>query len=168
MKIADLNRENDMSGVWIYKLDSSVQCHPEIRKTTLGEAREELAGLIGDALILEEKTGSRIFPSLCGLPTGSYNAFEITDEGWNLLKTGIMGKSGFELLDQNTARSLEEVGIGQLIGSLVSSQPQTISQLVGHRLRVYKTGDGLTKDWIPERCNIELNESELIVSVWFG
>lgn len=157
-----------MSSVWVYKLDGSIQCHPEIRKSTLSEARKELSGLIGSAVILAEKTGSRIFPSLCGLPAGTYNAFEITDEGWKLLKTGISGKCGFDLLEQNTARSLEEVGIGQLIGSLVSSQPQTISQLVGHPLRAYKTGDGLTRDWIPERCNIELNESEVIVSVWFG
>ncbi|UQS16595.1 I78 family peptidase inhibitor [Pseudomonas sp. HS6] len=157
-----------MSNVWVYKLDGAVQCHPEVRKTTLAEARKELSGLIGGAQILGEKTGSRIFPSLCGLPEGTFNAFEITEEGWILLSRGIAGPCGFNLLEGNAVKSAEDVSVGQLIGSLVSSQPQTISQLVGHPLRVYKTGDGLTRDWIPQRCNIELNESGKIVSVWFG
>lgn len=159
-----------MSSVWVYKLDGTVQCDKEARKTPLSEARAELSSLIGSSKIIEEKVGSRIFPALCNLPTGGYNAFEITAEGWYILQHGFRGQEGFYLLEESLARSVssEELNIGQLIGSLTSAQPHTIAQLVGHPLRVYKTGDGLTKDWRPERCNIELNNSDVIVSIWFG
>ena len=45
----------------------------------------------------------------------------------------------------------------------------TSETMIGRMLRVYKTGDGLTKDFRPDRVNIELNpSSEQIVYVWIG
>lgn len=159
-----------MSNVWVYKLDGTVQCDDEARKIPIDEARGELIGLIGSAKIIGEKVGSKIFPKLCNLPTGAYNAFEITADGWYMLQYGYRGKNGFNLLEEGgvKSKSLDELNVGQLIGSLTSAQPHSIAQLVGHPLRVYKTGDALTKDWRPERCNIELGDSDTIVLIWFG
>ncbi|MCS3476080.1 hypothetical protein M2212_002926 [Bradyrhizobium elkanii] len=40
---------------------------------------------------------------------------------------------------------------------------------LGRQLRVYNSGDGLTKDYRPDRYNVELSPStERIVSVWYG
>ena len=37
------------------------------------------------------------------------------------------------------------------------------------RLRVYKTGDAITKEFVPDRLNIELNaQTQRIVAVWRG
>ena len=43
-----------------------------------------------------------------------------------------------------------------------------VSTLIGKPSRVYKTGDSLTKDFIPDRVNIELNKSGEIVKIWMG
>lgn len=159
-----------MSNVWVYKLDGTIQCDKGSRKTPLAEARAELSSLIGSNNIIGEKVGSRVVPEVCDFPTGGYNAFEITTQGWYILQHGFRGAEGFLRLEEGRVRSMspEELNIGQLIGSLTSAQPQTIAQLVGHSLRVYETGDALTKDWRPERCNIELNNDRIIVSIWFG
>jgi hypothetical protein len=159
-----------MSNLWVYKLDGTIQCDKEARKIPLDEARAELSSLIGSNKIIGEKVGSRVVPEVCYFPTGGYNAFEITAEGWYILQHGFRGSEGFLRLEEGRVRSMspEELNIGQLIGSLTSAQPHTVAQLVGHSLRVYKTGDGLTKDWRPERCNIELINDDTIVSIWFG
>ncbi len=43
-----------------------------------------------------------------------------------------------------------------------------LETLIGKSLRVYHTGDPLTKDHRPDRANIELSSHERIVKVWFG
>ena len=105
---------------------------------------------------------------MCGMPTGLLNCYEITQEGWTLLSNGIVGKNGFQRLDEGPQESPENVNLGRLIGSLTASNPQTVQELVGHQLRVYKTGDALTLDWRPERCNIEVSDLKKIVKIWFG
>jgi hypothetical protein len=55
--------------------------------------------------------------------------------------------------------------------ALMQKKPalRPISSLIGKSLRVYHTGDPLTKDLRPDRANIELSPStDLIVQVWFG
>lgn len=49
-----------------------------------------------------------------------------------------------------------------------STDPTLISEIVGHPLRVYKTGDAITKDFRPDRVNIETDTEGTIVNVWFG
>jgi hypothetical protein len=104
---------------------------------------------------------------LCGMPTGSVNAYQITKEGEFLLEHGFPGRQGFNPCPGMAAKDAK-INIGQLIGTLTSGNPTTIKELVGRPLRVYKTGDGLTLDWRPERTNIELNDKGMIVQVWFG
>lgn len=56
------------------------------------------------------------------------------------------------------------------IASLSQSgaQPTLISELIGRRCRCYKQGDMLTRDYMPMRVNVELDESNVIGKVWFG
>lgn len=157
-----------MSNVWIYKFDGTVQCEAEALEIPLEEMRRQLVVLIGANHILSMKKEQRPMIQLCGMPTGALNCYEISQEGWILLSTGIAGMDGFQRLDEGPQESLENVNLGRLIGSLTSSNPQTVQELVGRTLRVYKTGDPLTKDWRPERCNIEVNDSPKIIKVWFG
>jgi len=130
--------------------------------------REELAVLIGAANILAMRKDQRPMVQLCGMPTGRINCYEITDAGWALLSSGIVGMDRFQRLDEGPAESSEQVNLGRIIGSLTASNPRTIQELVGHPLRVYKTGDMLTLDWRPNRCNIEVSDARVIVKVWFG
>ena len=48
------------------------------------------------------------------------------------------------------------------------SLPGSLDLLLGKTLRAYHTGDALTKDYRPDRANIELGAGERIVRVWFG
>jgi hypothetical protein len=47
-------------------------------------------------------------------------------------------------------------------------EPERIDKLVGHPIRVYRTGDPLTEDFRPDRFNVETDESRRIVRTWFG
>jgi hypothetical protein len=49
-----------------------------------------------------------------------------------------------------------------------STDPTLVSELAGHPLRVYKTGDAITEDFRPDRVNIEIDAGGTIVNVWFG
>lgn len=43
------------------------------------------------------------------------------------------------------------------------------AELIGKKIRVYQTGDALTKDLHLDRCNVELDpSSSRVVDVWFG
>lgn len=154
-----------MSNVWVSKLDGALQFHPEIPKITLIEARDELSGLIGGAQILRGEPGSRIFPSKCGFPEGGYNAFEITAEGWNLLEAaGEEWKHGFYLLDETTVKSVD-LTLDLMIGMRILSQPALRSGDIP-QVRVFQLGDHFTKDFVPGRCNIEIDESRTVLRVW--
>lgn len=157
-----------MSHVWIGKFDGTIQCDSESRSIPLGQMREELAQLINEANILNAKRTERFMPQQCGMPSGVINAYEITAAGWQLLSTGIAGKQGFFRLDILEEHGTDTLNVGRLIGTLTASNPHTVQELIGHPLRAYQTGDGLTKDWRPERCNIEYDAQSRIVSVWFG
>lgn len=54
------------------------------------------------------------------------------------------------------------------MGSLTAFAPKSVQELIGHPLRVYKTGEMIALDWRPDRCNIEIDELSVIVKVWFG
>ncbi len=97
---------------------------------------------------------------LCGMPTGAANSYEITEEGWRTLNDGIVGPNGFfECNGKHTELQMRHS---------VQSNPTLIKELVGHPIRVYKTGDGLTQDWRPARVNFETNDGGDIVDIWFG
>jgi len=141
-----------MNSIWVCKQDGTIQCG-YAREITLEEMRIELAELIGDSNILNMEKRSRVVISVCGAPTGNLNAYEITQEGWRLLDHGIRGRQGFEPCEG------EEIP---------NPQPVQIQELVGRPLRVYKTGDPITADSIPNRVNIVTDDQRVIVSIWFG
>ena len=159
-----------MSTVWVYKFDGTVQCAdiPEVPKA---EIRSQLAIRIGENNILSEAKEKQqlIVPQQCGLPTGHIYAFEITQQGWALLSTGFAGPGGFELLQEEVPGAKSSIiDISEFVGKLTSSQPVFVSQLAGHSLRVLPPGAFVSKDWRPDRCNIEVNEHSVITRVWFG
>ncbi len=157
-----------MATIWVYKFDGTIQCNAEFSEVSLEVMRAELAVRVGTDNILSMKKDQRPMIQLCGMPTGQINCYELTEAGWLLLTTGIAGAGGFQRLDEGPAESSEQINLGRIIGSLTASTPQTVQDLVGHPLRVYKSGDMLTLDWRPNRCNIETDDSRLIVKVWFG
>jgi hypothetical protein len=157
-----------MSNVWVCKSDGTIQCDQDSKEITLEEMRKQLAMIIGEDNILGMEKRSVPMIQLCGMPTGSVNAYEITEKGEFLLENGFVGRLGFNPCPAAVAGLDATVNIGQMIGTLTSSNPTTIKELVGHPLRMYKTGDPLTDDWRPDRANIETNDKGVIVQVWFG
>jgi hypothetical protein len=77
--------------------------------------RKELAMIIGEENILRMEKRSQIVVRQCGMPTGNMNAYEITEEGWHILTTGIVGPQGFNLCpgtpEGKTIFSTEKNGI---------------------------------------------------------
>lgn len=156
-----------MDDIWVCKFDGTIQCDEDSKEITLEEMHEQLAMIIGEENILGMEKRSVPMIDLCGMPTGSMNAYQITKQGEFLLEHGFVGRQGFNPCPAIAALDAK-MNIGQLIGTLTSSNPTTIKELVGRSLRVYRTGDSLTFDWRPERTNIELNDKGIIVKVWFG
>ena len=138
--------------IWVARHDGTIQCEPDIPEETLEEAREDLEQVIGAKNVLQGQKRFRTVPFGCGLKTGNYNAFEITPEGWQLLQDGTPGDLGFELWPEGESFTVSK---GK-------------DDLVGCTLRVYHTGDQLSKDYIKDRANIELGKDERIVRVWIG
>lgn len=158
-----------MSNVWVYKLNGQSQCSSD-PATPETEIRSQLSLLIGESNILRRgDDGSRIMPQLCGLPTGEYYTYEITAAGFDILQTGISGPCGFHPLDDILSiKSAKDINFSELVGSLVTQQPIYISQLTGRSLRVIPPNSVITKDWRPDRCNIDVNEHGIIARIWFG
>lgn len=159
-----------MGNIWVCKPDGTIQCDEDSKEITLEEMRGELASLIGEENILSMRKNSKPMIQLCGVPTGKMNAYEITEKGALILERGFVGPRGFNRCstEGDTKPDSSEVNIGQIIGSLTCHNPTTVRELVGHPLRVYKTGEGITKDWRPDRVNIEIDSKGSIVNVWFG
>lgn len=66
------------------------------------------------------------------------------------------------LFDQETVKSAIAINASQAASGIGADA-------VGKVLRVYHTGDMLTRDWRDDRMNIELSpQTQRIVSVWFG
>jgi hypothetical protein len=162
-----------MPNVWVCKFDGTIQCDESSREITLEQMRKQLASVIGEDNILDMKKSSRPMIDLCGVPTGRLNSYEITETGWFILNRGIVGNLGFEkcLADEETKTRQADgdiKNIGRLIGECTKSNPIFVRELIGHPIRVYKTGDALTRDWRPDRVNIETSTDGIVVDIWFG
>jgi hypothetical protein len=159
-----------MSNIWVCKPDGTIQCDEDSKEITLEEMRGELASFIGEDNILSMKKVSKPMIQLCGMPTGKMNAYEITERGYFILERGFVGPRGFIRCsaDGDTKSESSDINVGQIIGSLTCHNPTTVRELAGHPLRVYKTGDAITKDWRPDRVNIEVDSKSSIVNDWFG
>lgn len=185
-----------MVHVWVYKADGTLQCH-EGGEISLAVMKEQLASVIGQNEILNAE--KRMLPlmrsALCGTPTGSVNAYEITEAGARLLFKGIVGRLGFQLwvwgppspgramhpeaetagvdpwpFPWSTGPGVTKAAFMSFIASAsqAGSQPSLVTELVGRRCRYYKQGDPLTDDYVPQRVNIEHDASNVITSIWFG
>jgi hypothetical protein len=141
-----------MNSIWVCKHDGSIQCEPG-GGLSLKEMRRQLAELIGEENILKMEQRSVTVIQVCGAPTGKLNAYLITEEGWRFLNDGIRGRQGFESCDG------EDPPI---------PQPVQIQELIGRLLRVYKTGDIISQDFRPNRVNIETDDQDVVVRIWFG
>jgi len=159
-----------MKNVWVYDYDGTVQCDDTFVAIPLETMAAKLSEVVGKENIVSQKKSTRIMMSMCLMPTGAINAYELTPEGWILLSTGIMGMIGFKRLEIERHRLNEEPHIGQFLDSVMSSRPQFIRELPGCEVRIYQDGDALTKDFRPSRCNIETSgpHTGTIKSVWFG
>lgn len=158
-----------MSTAWVYKFDGTVQCDATSKGLTPEEMQPALVRLVGEVNVLSARKDMLHMIKLCGMPSGAINAYELTGVGFDILLHGISGDGGFKPLAANKAKFLAtEVNVGELIGSLTARTPTAIAELPGHPIRVYRTGEGLTKDWRPDRCNVETDQQGTIVNVWFG
>lgn len=159
-----------MSNICVYDFDGTIQCDKESKEIPLEVMREKLIKLIGQQSIISQRKAKITMVQLCGMPTGNINAYEITDAGWTLLMTGFPGPQGFKRLEACDEETKEEVNLGRMFSTLTAEKPRLIRELVGHQVRIYTTGDMLTLDLRPNRCNIETSEKGggTIISVWFG
>lgn len=163
-----------MNNVWVYKYDGTIQCDESSRETSLDEMRQDLAMRIGDKNIVAMEKRAVLMIRLCGMPTGSVNAYEITPEGWQLLESGFVGNGGFMRWHAHHEKeTADQIGaLPATISALTSTAnvPTTIRELIGRPLRVYQSGDPLTDDYIANRVNIEVESltGTVIVDIWFG
>lgn len=92
--------------VWIYRADGSLQCG-FAEGESLETARADLAKAVGDDKILSQEKRQKpgVVSSVCGAPTGAVNAYELSDEGYQLWLTGFAGRLGFEIWIWGGAKS---------------------------------------------------------------
>lgn len=89
-----------MTEIWVYKADGTIQCMPAGEtEISLAEMRKQLEALIGVKNVLAEEKRLPLgpVPTVCGHPTGNLNAYKITPAGLQLLFSGVVGPSGFEV-----------------------------------------------------------------------
>ena len=165
-----------MEIVVIYRADGTLQCL-DVAPIPLSHD-EALLKKIGVKTIFGSKNlrGPELVPDCCGCPTGMVNAFAISSEDWQALKDGIVGTLGFALW---MGAPLPHLGWGvenkvhsepMLLADTPSlcSMPVLIRELYGRPCRCYRRGDALTKDYRPERVNIEKDDDDRITKIWLG
>ncbi len=84
------------NNIWVCKHDGTIQCQPDVNEISLQDARAELVEIIGAQNVLRGEKRITTVIQLCGSPTGNHNAFELTDEGYELLVNGAVGPLGWE------------------------------------------------------------------------
>lgn len=160
-----------MKNIWVFDFDGTIQCDSDAKAISIEKMQEKLGLLVGMENILSSEKSIRTMPAMCGLPTGAMNTYELTAQGWQLLSNGIRGMQGFKRLDKRKNLAETEPNVGEILDILTSSRPQYIRELVGHAVRVYNSGDAITKDYRPSRFNVEMRVDDgdrTIASVWFG
>ena len=162
----------------IYKQDGTRQCEPDIKPRPL-DVDAKVITSIGIHIIGNGKRERLpIFvPALCGSPTAWANVFAITVAGLTREKLFELSLLGFKLWEFSAAAYKALAGgedpfplsFPVAANLLPSDHPDLIKDLVGYTVRVYKTGDVLTDDYIASRFNIETDpQTHRIVRTWFG
>lgn len=168
--------------ITIYKEDGALQGHPEIEPRPLAVDAAIIAAL-GVTIVGEgrhEKLPIFII-ALVGAPTGWVNAFDIDQAGLTRHHLFLLSGLGFKVWSFDAPKDDEKRTRGDedpfprdqppFAPSVFTSHvdPERIADLVGYVVRVYKTGDGLTRDYRLDRVNFELDPNTLrIIRHWFG
>jgi len=162
--------------LWVYKDDGTLQCDRG-KEIPLDEMQKELEALGATVLNAEKRTDCRIIIRVCGAPTGQVNAYEVSEDDWEKILIGIVGPMGFRRWMCDTREERVAVTGGEIpwprsapIAEMTSAKanPVLVRELIGRYCRVYTQGDALTKDFIPERVNIELTKDNFIADIWYG
>ena len=164
-----------MAEHWVCKPDGAIQCQ-EIAGTSLEEMRKYLDLLVGSENILAQEKKQVIVPTVCGFPTGSRNAYLLTELGYEILLHGVRGREGFADCPAGPVPGLsggsdKPLNFGELleVGAVTSAAtiPVLIRDLIGTLVRVYEQGSPITQDFRPERTNIVTKDQD-IADIWFG
>ena len=169
-----------MSGKWVWRADGTLQCGMG-REELLGEARRQLAAILGEDAILsaEKRTLPGVIITPCGAPTGRVNAFELTEEGFWLLFHGFAGPIGFRPWVEPPIRAASSKAAGSstldaagfqgvsIVGSRGGAVPCQIAELYGRMCQVYDVGVPLNTNFFADRFNVGLERGR-IRELWFG
>lgn len=168
-----------MDTIWIVKDDGTRQCDDRNQGTPLDVMAEELKTLGATVLNSEKRHDCRAINRVCGAPTGQLNAYEISIDDWETIKSSFIGPNGFRAWD------CDEKDIGRVamaggeipwplinriaLASSASGAPVLIRDLIGRESRYYEDGATITKDFRPDRVNIVTEKgSSTIKEIWFG
>lgn len=159
--------------LWVCQPDGSIQCL-DIAGVPLAVMRRQLAMLVGDENILDERQDHVFMPQLCGLPTGVRNAYLLTETGYHILFHGFVGPGGFTPCDHGAKALTADrppIDVDSFVAASgvtsVLANPVLVRELIGRRLRVYRQGDAISGDYVADRVNI-VTLNNRIVDIWYG
>ena len=166
-----------MDVVIVYKPDRTIQGE-ERTPVPLQDHARELTDL-GVRTIYGERNvmGPAAVLSVGGLPTGRVNAFAVAKDEWfNSVVRGSAGPQGFALWACEPLPDLGLDGECRVVRSIgekripagVGDTPLLIRKLIGRPIRCYQQGDELSKEFIPNRVNVEHDKDQRITDIWFG
>lgn len=164
-----------MANHWVCKSDGAIQCQ-EMMPISLDTMRTLLASIVGDANIIAQAKKHVIVPTMCGIPAGSLNAYELTAAGYYILVHGFVGRMGFADCPATAAAVEPGAGEGPIDyatvlaatkATSVGTHPVLVRELIGRAVRVYEEGSIITKDFVTDRTNI-VTKGGRIVDIWFG
>lgn len=165
----------------VYKQDGTIQCEPEIKPRPLQVDADAIKAIGIRVIGGGQRERLPIFvPTLCGTPTGWANVFSIDLTGITRQQLFQLAALGFRMwaFDPAGARKAVKAGdedpfpldlpvAANLLGP--DPNPDRLADLIGYVVRVYRTGDVLTDDYLRDRVNIETDpQSHRMVRYWFG
>jgi hypothetical protein len=161
----------------VFKYDGTQQCEPDTKARPLTDDVKAITDL-GIKIIGEGKHLQLPVPAKCHTPTGWANVFEIDKANLNRNQLFRMSALGFKVLAHDDERLADAGGQDtpvpldlSLSANLLelTGKPEAIRDLVGYQIRVYKTGDMITRDHRDRRINFETDpNNHTIVRSWFG
>lgn len=168
-----------MSKVWVIKDDGTRQCDERNKGMPLDVMQKELESLGAKVHSAEKRQDCIAHIRVCGAPTGQVNAYQISQEDWDEIKSSFVGPNGFR---EWTCDKRGDGGVISFSGEIpwplihemqrqtaAFSNPVLVRELIGRESRYYEDGSPITKDFRPERVNIVTEKgSSVIKEIWFG
>ncbi|MBR1216755.1 hypothetical protein JQ557_02040 [Bradyrhizobium sp. U87765 SZCCT0131] len=165
----------------VYKQDGTIQCEPEIKPRPLKVDADAIEAIGIRVIGGGQHERLPIFiPALCGSPTAWANVFSIALGGVTRQQLFQLSSLGFRMWSFAPERAANPALAGDedpfpldmaIAANLLGSDPHPdrIADLIGHTVRVYRTGDPIPKDYRRDRVNFETDPgSHRIVRYWFG